>query len=76
MAEIITTTESRKFKTIVTDAGKAKITNAVLNGQKVDIVTAVVGDGGGSYFVPTPDMEELKREVALVVGQLFVVQRV
>lgn len=63
MAEIITTTESRKFKTIVTDAGKAKITNAVLNGEKVDVVTAVVGDGGGVYFVPTPDMEELKREV-------------
>lgn len=63
MAEIITTTESRKFKTIVTDAGKAKITNAVMNGQKVDIVTAVVGDGGGGYYIPTPDMEALKREV-------------
>lgn len=62
MAEIITTTESRKYKTIVTDAGKAKITNAVLNGEKVDVVTAVVGDGGGLYYVPTPDMETLKRE--------------
>lgn len=53
----------RKYKTIVTDFGKEKVANAVLNGKKVNIVTASVGDGGGFYYVPTPDMITLKNEV-------------
>lgn len=59
---IMTVKDSRKYKTIVTDIGKAKIANAVLNGTKVNIITAAVGDGGGSYYVPSAEMTELKNE--------------
>lgn len=61
--EILLTTESRKYKTLVTDIGKEKITNAVLSGEKVKITEAAVGDGGGTYYVPTADMTALKREM-------------
>lgn len=64
MAENITITSSeRKYKTIITDVGNEKIARATLEGEKVDIVTAVVTDGGGQYFVPTGDMTALPNEV-------------
>jgi hypothetical protein len=63
MSEIVSVTDNRKFKTIVTDIGNAKIANAALNGKKVNVVTAVVGDGGGAYYLPTADMTALKHEI-------------
>jgi len=56
------TRDSRKYKTVVTDLGKKKIAAAALEGRKVNIITAVVGDGGGAYYLPTPDMTELRGE--------------
>ncbi len=50
------------FKTIVTDVGQRKITEATLNGGKVNIVKAAVGDGGGNFYTPTTGQTELKRE--------------
>lgn len=61
--ENLVTTESRRYKTLVTDVGKEKIANAVLSGEKVKITKAAVGDGGGTYYMPTADMTSLKREV-------------
>lgn len=60
---IITVKDSRKYKTLVTDKGNAKIALAVLQGEKINVTTAVVGDGGGAYYSPTPDMTALKHEV-------------
>lgn len=60
---VVVSRQNRKYKTLVTDTGNAKMTNAILNGKKVNVVAAVVGDGGGSYYVPTADMTELVHEV-------------
>lgn len=50
---VVVTKQDRKYKTLVTDIGKEKMTNAILNGKKVNVVMAAVGDGGGSYYLPT-----------------------
>ncbi len=60
---VIVTKDERKYKTLVTDKGEAKIAEAVLNDQKVNITTAVVTDGGGQPFTPTSDMTEIPNEV-------------
>ena len=44
---VVVTKQDRKYKTLVTDIGKEKMTNAILNGKKVNVVMAAVGDGGG-----------------------------
>lgn len=53
----------QKYKTLVTDIGDAKIAQAALAGDKVDIWKAAVGDGGGAYYSPTADQTALVREV-------------
>ena len=57
MAEIANT-----YGTIVTDIGNQLITEAVMEGQKVNIVSLAVGDGGGSYYKPDSTMTALKGE--------------
>ena len=39
---VVVTKQDRKYKTLVTDIGKEKMTNAILNGKKVNVVM-----GGG-----------------------------
>lgn len=53
----------RKYFTIVTGKGQIKIANAMVYGQKLNISTVVVGDGNGTYYVPTSDMTSIKNEV-------------
>lgn len=60
---VVVTKQDRKYKTLVTDIGNEKMMNATLNGVKVNVVAAVVGDGGGSYYVPTADQTTLVNEV-------------
>lgn len=60
---VVVTQQERKYKTLVTDIGNTKIANAAFTGEKVNIVSAAVGDGGGSYYVPTADMTDLVNEV-------------
>lgn len=62
-ARAVVTAAESKYKTIVTDIGKRKILAASMSADKVRCGTAVVGDGGGSYYTPTPDMTSVKREV-------------
>jgi len=50
----------RTYGTIVTDVGTNLITAAVMDGTKVNITTLAVGDGGGAYYQPTPNMTALK----------------
>lgn len=57
MAEIENT-----YGSIVTDVGVQLITQAVMEGQKVNITTLAVGDGGGSYYKPNSTMTALKGE--------------
>lgn len=46
-----------------TKIGTTKIANAVLLGQKVNVVDFALGDGGGAFYLPTESMTELRREV-------------
>ena len=50
---------AEQFYTIVTNTGKAKIANSTVLGKKVNLVTLKVGDGGGNYYNPTEDQEDL-----------------
>ncbi len=61
--EIIVTTDSRPYKSLITDIGNAKMTRAVLEGRKVNIVEMRLGDGGGSYYLPTTAATALVNEV-------------
>jgi phage-related tail fiber protein len=54
--------DTKTYGTIVTDVGVDLITQATMEGQKVNITQLAVGDGDGAYYQPTPDMTELKGE--------------
>ncbi len=60
---LIITTNDSKYKTIVTDTANEKFAKYTIGGPKVNIVTAVVGDGNGAYYMPTSDMTAIKNEV-------------
>lgn len=53
----------RRYGTIVTAKGAERITNCILNGEKLLITQAAAGDGGGGYYLPTTDQEELLGEL-------------
>ncbi len=59
----VTTLTERKFKTLVTKIGKEKAMRAAVTGEKVPVTVAVVGDGGGSYYVPDENMTAIRGEV-------------
>ncbi len=61
--EIILTTDSRPYKSLITDIGNAKMTRAILEGRKVNIVEMRLGDGGGSYYMPATAATTLVNEV-------------
>ena len=52
-----------EFYTILTNIGKAKLANAQITGQTVNLVEMALGDGNGSYYEPTESQEELVNEV-------------
>ena len=57
-----TTVERTKYGTIITEAGAAKMAAGILNGAKINIVSAAVGDGGGMYYMPTSEQKALVHE--------------
>ena len=57
-----TIVSTAKYGTIITAVGKAKIAAALLTGTKLDFVYAAVGDGGGSYYMPSAEQTALKNE--------------
>lgn len=61
--EIIISSDSRPYKSLITDIGTAKMANAALEGRKVNIVEMHLGDGGGTYYMPTTDATALVNEV-------------
>ncbi len=61
--EIIVKTDSRPYKSMITDIGNAKMAQAILEGRKVNIVEMRLGDGGGSYYMPTTAATALINEV-------------
>ncbi|WP_125153089.1 phage tail protein [Clostridium rectalis] len=54
---------AEQFYTILTKIGKAKIANSAGFGSKVNFVKMKVGDGGGSYYNPTENQEDLVNAV-------------
>lgn len=61
--EIIISKDTRPYKSLITDIGNAKMTLAVLEGRKVNIVEMRLGDGGGAYYMPTSEATSLVNEV-------------
>lgn len=52
----------KTYGTIVTDTGVQLITDAALEGKKINITHLAVGDGYGEYYQPMPIMTALKNE--------------
>lgn len=52
-----------QFKTILTNIGLAKISNAIALGQTIHLTEMAVGDGNGNPVEPTQDQTALVREV-------------
>lgn len=61
--EIIISKDTRPYKSLITDIGNAKMTLAVLEGRKVNIIEMRLGDGGGAYYMPTSEATSLVNEV-------------
>jgi len=53
---------AEQYGTVITTEGASKIAACVLQGTKMSIAQAAAGDGGGAYYLPTPDMAALKNE--------------
>ncbi len=53
----------QQFYTILTAAGRAKLTDAGISGTKITFTHLAVGDGGGSYYNPVDTQIKLKNEV-------------
>lgn len=53
---------SKKYGTIITDAGAALIAQCILEGKVLPITEAAAGDGNGAYYEPTTDQIALRRE--------------
>ena len=51
------------FYTLLTNIGKAKLANAQIMGQTVDLVEMALGDGNGSYYEPQESQTALINEV-------------
>ena len=57
-----TTVTTAKYGTVITSVGSSKITDGILNGKKINIVHAAVGDGNGAYYMPTREQTALRNE--------------
>ncbi|EPY4207909.1 phage tail protein [Klebsiella pneumoniae] len=53
---------SKIFKSLITVAGREKIAEAIVNGDKVIFAEMSVGDGGGSATIPGDDQTSLVNE--------------
>lgn len=51
------------YYTLWTETGQAKIANAEITGNKIQISEMAFGDGDGGAYDPTKDQESLKNEV-------------
>lgn len=52
----------KTYGTVITSSGAALIAACILNGTKLPITDAAVGDGDGVYYQPTVDQTELKNK--------------
>lgn len=52
-----------KYYSVVTDIGNSIMAAALVAGEKLSITEIAVGDGGGAYYQPGPDMTALKNEL-------------
>lgn len=54
--------EVRSYGTKITTQGAALLADCLLKGEMLQITEAAAGDGGGAYYEPTVDQQELKNE--------------
>lgn len=54
---------AEQFGTMLTSVGKAKIANSIGFGTKINFTKFKLGDGGGAYYNPTEQQEDLKNVV-------------
>lgn len=54
---------AEQFYTILTNTGKAKISNSILTGTKVNLTTLKVGDSNGAYYNPSETQTNLVHTV-------------
>lgn len=54
---------ANEYKTIITNAGTAKIAEAIASGVALRVTTAAAGDGNGADYTPDPTQIALRREV-------------
>ncbi len=52
-----------QYGTIITNIGLAKITNAQVTHDTVDLLHIALGDGNGAYYVPSQSQTALKNEL-------------
>lgn len=52
-----------KYYSVVTDIGNEMMTAALAAGEKLAVTQIAVGDGGGDYYQPDPEMTALKNEL-------------
>lgn len=57
------------YKAIPTNIGITKIQQAMWAGIKLQIVSMAYGDGGGEYYLPTPDQTSLVNQVGITETQ-------
>ena len=53
----------QQFYTMLTNIGKASITNAALKNTKVNFQKLVLGDSNGSYYEPSETQTQLRKKV-------------
>lgn len=54
---------AEQFYTILTNAGKAKIANALPTGQRINLTKMKVGDSNGAYYNPSETQVDIKHKV-------------
>lgn len=55
--------EVRSYGAKITAQGAALLADCLLRGEMLKIAEAAAGDGGGAYYEPTVDQQELKNEM-------------
>lgn len=53
---------SNLYGTVITSAGAGILASCILEGKKLNITQAAVGDGGGAYYLPNIDQSGLVNE--------------
>lgn len=59
--------EEKMYYSIVTDIGEQLMTQAIAEGEKVNVTEIAVGDGRGEYYKPDASQTALKMNYGAVI---------